>query len=108
MMGFLPVYRAAVEIRKIGDEVVSPDGAELGAASTLRREPVDDRGSRAATTVMLMTAPLDPAGIACAASCKCGAGFPASTRAGRMTDTAIVNAAKAAPTNPNARCGVRA
>jgi hypothetical protein len=108
MMGFLPVYRAAVEIRKIGDEVVSPDGAELGAASTLRREPVDDRGSRAATTVMLMTAPLDAAGIACAASCKCGAGFPESTRAGRMTDTAIVNAAKAAPTNPNARCGVRA
>jgi hypothetical protein len=110
MMGFLPAYRAAVEIRKIGDEVVSPDGAGLAAASTLRREPVEDRGSRAATTVMLKTAAaaLDPAGIVCDASCKRGSGFPELTRAGRMTDTAIVTAARAAPTNPNARWGVRA
>jgi hypothetical protein len=59
---------------------------------------------------MLMTAPapLEAPGIACDASCKCGAGFTESTRAGRMTDTAIVTAAKAAPMNPNARRGVRA
>src|SRR6478672_10804559 len=110
MMGFLPAYRAAVEIRKIGDDVVSPDGARLDAASALRREPVDDRGSRAATTVMLMTAPAPPdaAGIVCDASCRCGSGLPPPSRAGRMTDTAIVTAARAAPTNPNARWGVRA
>lgn len=74
MMGFRTAYRAAVEIRKIADEVVSPDGAALDAAPTLRREPVADPGSRAATTVTLMTAPapVDAAGMACDASCNGG------------------------------------
>lgn len=108
-MGFLFAYRAAVEMRKIADEVVSPDGPGLGAASSIRRG-LDDRGSRAATTVMLVIAPvpLDAAGMVCDARCKGDSLLPESTLAGKMTDTAIVIAARAVPTNPNARRGMRA
>jgi len=106
-MDFLTAYRAAVEMRKIADEVVSPDGAGLVAVSTIRKGLVDDRGSRAATTVMLVMAPavLEATGIACDARCKRGSGPPESTCAGRMTAMAIVAAARAAPASPKARRG---
>ena len=108
MMDFLTAYRAAVEIRRIGEEVVSPDAPGLGAAPAMRRGLVDGRGSRAATTVILMTGPFwtVAAGIAWEARCD-GCSTPECTRAGRMTDTAIVTAAKAAPTKPSARRGMR-
>jgi hypothetical protein len=108
MMDFLTAYRAAVEIRRIGDEDVSPDTPGPGGATAMRRGLVDGRGSRAATTVMLMTAPFATvaAGIAREARCD-GCSTRECTRAGRMTDTAIVTAAKAAPTKPSARRGMR-
>jgi len=110
MMGFLTAYRAAVEMCKIADETVSPVSPALGGAPTIRRGAIDDRGSRAATTAMLVMAsmPADAGGVVCDAKTRGCSRFPESSCAGRMTATAIVIAVMTMPANPNATRGVRA
>jgi hypothetical protein len=103
----LDAYWAALETRKIADGAISTAGSGRGAASTIRRGTVDERGSRAATTVMLMIAPtpLDADEVVCDANWTGASGFPALYRAGRMTDAAMVITARATPASPSATRG---
>lgn len=89
-------------------EVVSPSRPGRGAASPGRTGTVDELGSRAATTVILMpvTRPLDAGGVAVDATSTRGSRPIESICAGRITDTAMVITVMATPAIPSATRGL--
>jgi len=106
--GNLTAYWSLLDTRTTAGKVVFPGRPGCGAASPIRTGTVDDLGSRAETTSILVTMarPTVAGAVAFDAASVRASRLPESISAGKITDMATVMTVMAIPAIPNATRGM--